>query len=315
MVIPVYNSEETIENVVYRIKNTFDTLKELFEFEVILVNDCSKDKSLQVCKEICEKMKNVKLISFAKNFGQHHAVIAGFRFVTGEYIICLDDDLQIPPEEIPKLIEKLEEKDYDVVFAKYKFKKHSKYRNLGSMINDAMANYLIKKPKHVTMNSFFIAKRFVINEIIKYDNPYPYIGGLLFRVTQNIGSVLVKHRERIEGTSNYNFKKLLSLWLNGFTSFSIKPLRISSLAGMIISALSFLWIVFIVTKKLLFPNIQLGWTSLMVGISFIGGVQLMGIGLLGEYVGRIYLSINKTPQYVVKEMYNISGNEYDENYK
>jgi undecaprenyl-phosphate 4-deoxy-4-formamido-L-arabinose transferase len=191
------------------------------------------------------------------------------------------------------------------VYAQYKSKKHSLYRNAGSKLNSAMAEHLINKPSHVEMTSYFIARKFVIDEVVKYDSPYPYMAGLVFRVTQNIGGVYVEHRERQNGKSNYNFKKLVSLWFNGFTNFSVKPLRAASFMGFLFSITGFLTILFFILRKILDPNVPLGWTSTIVLIMFFGGIQLICIGLLGEYVGRVYLSINKTPQYVIKETQNI----------
>lgn len=301
--IPVYNSEKTISLVVEEIENAVLALNVKYGYEIVLVNDYSKDNSLEVCKRLCDIKPFIKLISFSRNFGQHHALMAGLRETTGEYIIILDDDLQTPPGEIYKLINTLEE-GYDVVFAQYVLKKQSFLRNAGSKINSIMANILINKPKNIDLSSFVILRRYVANEILKYDNPYPYLAGLIFRVTTNIGGVAVEHRERQSGRSNYNFRKLMSLWLNGFTNFSVKPLRVSSMIGCLFSIAAFLFILALVVKKILSPQVQMGWTSVVVSIMFFGGIQLISLGLVGEYVGRIFLSINKTPQYVVKEYYN-----------
>lgn len=307
VLIPVYNSEGTIAEVVKRIQSVVVNLDKKYEYEIILINDYSKDNTLDVCRELCENNKNIRLISFSKNFGQHHALMAGFKNAIGDYIICLDDDLQTPPEEINKLINCLEEGNYDVVYARYNIKNHSKFRNFGSYINGVMATHLINKPKDIYLGSFFICRKFIVEEIKKYDNPYPYIGGLIFRATQNIGSVVVEHRERKTGKSNYNISKLLSLWFNGFTNFSVKPLRISSLLGILLSCISFIFMIIVLIRKLINPEIQMGWTSLMVGIVFFGGIQLISIGLLGEYIGRIFLCINKSPQFVIKESMNLEN--------
>jgi len=311
IVIPVYNSEETIEKVVNEIEIAVSKLNSKYELEIILVNDYSKDNSLQVCKNICKHKPFVKLISFSKNFGQHNAVIAGIKMTSGDYIMSMDDDFQTPPCEMGKLIDELERNNYDVVFAEYITKNKSIFRVFGSFMNDKMANILAEKPKNKTIKSYFIIKRYIANEIIKYNHAYPYIAGLIFRVTQNVGNVLIEHRDRKIGKSNYTFKKLLQLWFNGFTSFSIKPLRISSIFGLFLSIIGFLYSLTIIIRKIINPEIPAGWTTIMAAVMFFGGVQLLSIGLLGEYIGRTFLSINKKPQYVIKEEYNFKGEKSD----
>lgn len=311
VVIPVYNCEKSIKKVVDEAIIELGKLDRIEDFNIVLVNDFSKDNSLNVCKEISRTNPNVSVISFSKNFGQHNALIAGLTQVKGDYVICMDDDLQTHPSEIRKLLNELITCDYDVVYAKYSSKQHSYLRNVASDANDIMAKWLINEPKHIKVTSFFIAKKFVVDEVIKYQNPYPYLSGLIFRVTQNIGSVEVVHYKRNLGKSNYSFAKLILLSLNGFTNFSIKPLRIASLSGFIFAFASFLVSLLLVIKKLMDPNLQVGWTSIMLVCIFFGGLQLMSIGLLGEYIGRIYLSINGTPQYVIKETYNMPVRESD----
>lgn len=302
-VVPVYNSEKTLETLVEKIDLAVEKLEENYVHEIILVNDYSKDNSLELCRKLNRKFAHVKYLSFSKNFGQPHALIAGFNHVKGDYIICLDDDLQTPPEEINKLISKLEEGAYDVVYGKYNSKKHSLFRNFGSYTNQKMARCLINMPENINTTSFFIARRFVIDEVVKYDKHYPHIPGLIFRITNNIANVLVEHKNREYGKSNYNMRKLIKLWFYGFTNFSVKPLRLSSFFGMVLSGMSFFMVVFLTIRKLMNPQVQLGWTSLMIMITFFGGIQLLSIGLLGEYVGRIFMSINKSPQYVIKERF------------
>lgn len=302
VVIPVYNSENSISEV------TNGIIKELenrYEFEIVLVNDNSRDNSLKVCKDLCDKYPFVKLISLSKNFGQHNALMAGFNYANGNYLIGMDDDMQNPPSEIPKLIEAIETGNYDVVFSKYAKLKESVPRKLGSKINDFMANQLADKPKDLYITSFYILKSFVKDEIINYKGSYPYIGGLILRATKNIGTVEINHQKREAGKSNYSIKKLLQLWINGFTGFSVKPLRIASVIGLTFSLISFIYIIAIIINKLRYPESSIGWTSTMAAIMFFGGLQLCFTGIIGEYIGRIFLSINSKPQYVVKEEINI----------
>jgi undecaprenyl-phosphate 4-deoxy-4-formamido-L-arabinose transferase len=315
VVIPVYNSEKTIEEVINEIEIAVFKLNSKYDLEIILVNDYSKDNSLQICKNICKHKSFVKLISFSKNFGQHNALMAGIKIASGNYIIFMDDDLQTPPDEMSKLIDELEKNNYDVVFAKYKTENKSIFRVFGSFVNDKMANILAEKPKNITINSYFIMKKYIANEIIKYNHAYPYIGGLIFRVTQNVGNILIEHRDRKIGKSNYTLKKLLQLWFNGFTNFSVKPLRISSIFGLFLSITGFIYLLIIIIRKINNPGIPAGWTSIIAAIIFFGGIQLLSIGLIGEYIGRMFLSINEKPQYVIKETFNIDkDNKNNKNY-
>ena len=310
-VIPVYNSEQTIADVVRGIEQTARTLSE-YNIEVILVNDYSRDNSWAELKRLAHEKSFVKSFCLSKNYGQSNAIMAGFNHVTGDYVICLDDDMQTPPEEFPKLLQSLIENDFDVVFGHYGAKKHAAWRNLGSKFNNLMARSLTGMPVNVYPSSYFCVRRYVVDEVIKYKNPYPYLGGLFFRVTINVGNCEINHRQREIGKSNYSMKKLITLWLNGFTSFSVKPLRIASFMGFIITAISFIAAIILITLKLIDPaSIQAGWTSTLVIILLVGGIQLIFIGLLGEYIGRSYLCLNKTPQYVIRE--SITGVKDEDN--
>jgi undecaprenyl-phosphate 4-deoxy-4-formamido-L-arabinose transferase len=309
IVIPVYNSSKTIEKVIEEIEQAMSKILQIDKFEIVLVNDNSRDNSLEICKSLSAQKTYVKVISLSRNFGQHNALMAGLGVVEGDYIICMDDDLQTPAYEFKTLIDALEEGNYDIVYGRYEHKKHSRFRNLGTEINYLMATNLIDQPREIQVTSLFVMKRFIVDEIIKYENPYPYLSGLIFRVTKNIGNVVVEHRERKVGKSNYNLSKLIKLWLNGFTNFSVKPLRISAILGMFFSLISFIFMIYLIIRKLIDPEMQIGYTSTMVVIVFFGALQLLTVGLLGEYIGRIFMCINKSPQYVVKETYNINKKE------
>ena len=310
-VIPCYRSEHTIGKVVDKIENT---IRKDDECEIILVNDCSPDDTFETIRGLCEKWDNVKGISLAKNFGQHAALMAGFRHVTGGVVVCLDDDGQTPPEEVYKLLDKLDE-NTDVVYAEYEQKKHSIFRNMGSKINSKMTEYLIGKPKNLFVSSYFAARRYIIDEIIKYENPYPYVIGLILRATKNIKNAKVNHHAREEGQSGYSFKKLIRLWLNGFTAFSVKPLRIATALGLVFAFLGFAYAIYTVINKFINPNVPVGWSSMMAAFMVIGGCILFMLGLIGEYIGRIYISINNSPQYVIRDVigYEGEGNEKDRN--
>lgn len=305
IVIPCYQSEETIENVIGEI---IDTVKRdgRYDYEIICVNDYSGDHTFQVLKKIALNPK-VKVIDFSRNFGQHAALMAGFHYVTGEIVICMDDDGQNPPEEMFKLIDKLEE-GYDLVSAKYSKKRHSLYRRIGTKISFGMSSYLIGKPKDIDLNSYYVFKRYIVDEVIKYTNPYPFVHGLILRITRNMANVEIEHRERKSGQSGYNLRKLFSLWMNGFTAFSEKPLRIASLMGCTCS----FWFSFgivIIIRKLIHPDILVGYSSMMAILLFLSGMIMLFLGLLGEYIGRIYISINNAPQYAIRNTININDRE------
>ena len=298
-VIPCYYSEKTLREVVENVIQEF----EKDEIELVLVNDGSKDNTMGVINELCNEYSFIKGVNLSKNFGQDGARMAGYKYCTGDYIVSLDDDGQNPPKEAHKLIAKLNE-GYEVVFGKYIVKKHSKFKNFGSKVNDKMANIIIGKPKDIRLCSYFAMTKFVAKEIIKYEGAFPYVWGLILRTTDNICNEIIEHREREVGESTYTFSKLLGLWLNGFTAFSVKPLRIASLSGVIFSILGFIFAIYIVISKIMFGIATGGWTSLMSVVLIMGGILLIMLGLLGEYVGRIYLNENKAPKYIVKEMIN-----------
>lgn len=309
-VIPCYCSEKTIESVVSDIETLSKEHTSCSDYEVILVNDCSKDGTFDVIRKLCEKDNRIIGIDMAKNFGQHAALMAGFNQCKGDVVVCLDDDGQTPPSQAYKLIDALDK--WDVVFASYAEKKHSAFRNFGSSVNSAMLEYMLEKPKELKVTSYFAAKRYVIDEIKKYTNAFPYVTGLLLRTTNKIGNVEVEHRSREVGTSGYSFKKLLALWINGFTAFSVKPLRISSYLGLVASCFGLIYAVWAIINKFINPDVPLGWTTMIVVSLILGGMILFVLGMIGEYIGRIYISLNNSPQYVMRE---IIGNNTDNDTK
>jgi undecaprenyl-phosphate 4-deoxy-4-formamido-L-arabinose transferase len=300
-IIPCYRSENTISAVVDEIRSTFLNRSE-YQCEIILIDDCSPDGVYRVIEALAKEDQNIHGISLAKNFGQHNALMAGMRTCKGDIIVCLDDDGQTPANEIFNLIDALDEST-DVVYASYLHgqKKHSFFRNLGSRANDWMLRVLLSKPRSIEITSFFAAKRYVINEACQCDNPFPYAIGLVLRSTNKIKNVDVVHRSRNSGQSGYTFKKLVGLWLNGFTAFSVVPLRIATAMGFVFSVLGFAYAIFIVIKKLVVPSVPVGYSSMMAVMIVIGGVLMLLLGMLGEYVGRIYMSINRNPQYVIRK--------------
>ena len=298
-VIPCYRSAKTIGKVVAELDTTMRQLS-CDTYEIVLVNDCSPDDTFEAIRSLCAQRSDICGINLARNFGQHAALMAGFRYTHGEVVVCLDDDGQTPADEVGKLLSGIEE-GYDVVYAKYTHKQHSGFRNFGSKINELMTRVMLGKPKELYLSSYFAARRFVIDEILRYTNPYPYVIGLVLRTTKNITNVEVTHREREAGVSGYTLGKLLGLWFNGFTAFSIKPLRIATAMGCMTACGGFLYGIYTVLKKFINPNVPIGFSALMAALVFIGGMIMLMLGLIGEYIGRIYISLNNSPQYVIKE--------------
>ncbi|MCR5119565.1 MAG: glycosyltransferase family 2 protein [Lachnospiraceae bacterium] len=298
-VIPCYRSEQTIEGVVAEIKETMAKLQDK-SWELVLVNDCSPDDTMSVIRKLCSENDNITGIDFARNFGQHSALMAGMRETKGDVVICLDDDGQTPPSECPKLLKALED-GADAAYAKYGNKKHSPFRNFGSYVNEKMAEFMLDKPKELHLSSYFAAKRFVIDEMLRYENSYPYIMGLVLRATRNIVNVQVEHRSRTVGESGYSLGKLLGLWMNGFTSFSVKPLRIATMLGVFFALTGFIYGIVIIIQHFILPDRVVGFASIISLIAFFGGMVMIMLGLIGEYIGRIYICMNASPQYVIKE--------------
>lgn len=315
-VIPCYRSQDTLGKVVAEIDGKMQEMKE-YTYEIVLVNDCSPDDTLGTVRKLCQERAAGngmrKGISFARNFGQHSALMAGLRASTGDYVVCLDDDGQTPADEVDKLIAKLEE-GYDAVYAKYEHKQHSTFRNLGSKVNELMTRVMLGKPKELYISSYFAVRRFVVEDMIRYQNSYPYVIGLVLRATKSITNVAVKHREREVGNSGYTIKKLLGLWFNGFTAFSVKPLRIATALGGFSAAMGFLYGIYTIIKRFVNPDVPMGFSSTMAAIVFFGGMIMLMLGMIGEYIGRIYISLNNSPQYVIREKMNFEEENRETGY-
>lgn len=308
-VIPCYRSSQTLPGVIQEIKDTMKTLKN-YEYEIVLVNDSSPDDTFCVITGLCRENDNITGINLAKNFGQHAALMAGFHYVKGDVVVCLDDDGQTPACEVGRLLAGIEE-GADVVYAKYNHKHHSGFRNFGSHVNEVMTRIMLGKPKDLYVSSYFAAKRFVVDEMIRYEYAYPYVIGLVLRTTKNIVNVEIDHRDRQAGESGYTLKKLLGLWFNGFTAFSVKPLRIATVTGLICALCGFAYGIYTIIKKIFIqpPDLVIGFSALMSVIVFMGGMLMLMLGLVGEYMGRMYVSMNNSPQYVIRE---IVGNGKEE---
>jgi undecaprenyl-phosphate 4-deoxy-4-formamido-L-arabinose transferase len=303
VIIPVYNSQSTIVKLIQSC--TEELLSEFPQLEFVLVNDGSKDRSHDAILELLDSDIGctITYMNLSRNFGEHNAVMCGLKHCSGDNAVIIDDDFQNPPGEIAKLVARLED-GYDVIYSYYEKKKHSAFRNLGSKFNDKVASLILNKPGGLYLSSFKALNRFTIDAICDYDGPYPYIDGLILRSTRLIDTQLCEHDARTEGESNYTLKKLVSLWLNMFTSFSILPLRLASYAGLAMSVIGFaLALFFIISWSLggiLTEGVPKGWASLIVSITIFSGIQLLVLGMAGEYIGRIFLTQNKQPQFMVR---------------
>jgi glycosyltransferase involved in cell wall biosynthesis len=299
IVIPVYNGARSIGPLVDRLVDIVCDNA----LQIVLVNDGSLDDSDGVCRCLYGRFpKTVTYVKLAKNFGEHNAVMAGLQRARGDYVVIMDDDFQNPPEEVSRLIEHACAYRYDVVYTYYRRKQHHWLRNLGSTVNHHVANIMLDKPPDLYLSSFKCLSRFTVDEILKYPGPFPYIDGLALRATRNIGKLEVRHEARRQGRSNYTLRKLIRLWLNMFVNFSVMPLRVSTFMGFAFSIFGLLLGVWVFIEKMIRPDVPVGWSSVMVAIFLFSGAQLVMLGLMGEYLGRLFLSSNQTPQFVVREV-------------
>lgn len=300
IVVPAYRSEKTLASLVAAIEAAIGGR---YALELILVNDRSPDRSWAVASELARTHSWVRAVNLRKNVGQHMAIFAGLRECRGRVIVTMDDDLQHAPSDIPTLVDALDA-DHDVCYGTFTGRKHAAWKILGSRFNDLVATWLLEKPKGLYLSPFKAFKRGVRDEVVQFRGPAIYLDGLILSATSRITTRSVGHHAREDGTSGYSLKKSISLWLKMATSFSVAPLRMASLTGMVISAIGFIFAAFITIHKLLDPSIAVGWSSLIVAILIMGGVQLLALGAIGEYVGRILLNFTTPTQYAIAERVN-----------
>jgi undecaprenyl-phosphate 4-deoxy-4-formamido-L-arabinose transferase len=306
VVVPVYNSEKTIGALVTRMDGELRD----YDHDFVLIDDGSFDGSYSICRTLAENDPRIKFLHFFRNFGQLNAILAGLRAARGDVIVVMDDDLQNPPEEVHKLLAPIGH-GYDFVFGTPCGRmKQSPARRLGSYLNLKMSEFLFHKPRGLYASSYYALTAALAREVVKYEGPYPYISGLIFRTSSNGCSVPVEHRWRENGRSNYTLRKLVGLWLRGLMNFSIVPLRIAALVGLAAAVMGGVFCIFIILHKLMdWDSIKEGRTSIIGAIVFCSGVQLLCLGVLGEYIGRIYLLLNKKPQYTIKEAFNCAPSD------
>lgn len=297
-VIPLYFSAETIGDVVRQIEE----LNVEGGHEIVLVNDGSTDRTGAVCRELVRQARvPIVLVEHARNYGEHNAVLTGWRHARGAHIVNLDDDGQNPPAEAVRLWQEARSTGLDVVFGHYVEKQHSGWRNVGSWFTNRMTDWALDKPHGFYLSSFRCVSAFVAQEVVRYAGPYPYIDGLLLQVTQRIGSISVRHEARRAGRSTYTLRRLIRLWLSAWVNFSVLPLRVATVIGFVLAAagivalasVAWLWL------EQRGPGFGFGW--LMAALLIFSGTQLVLLGLIGEYVGRMFLTVNQRPQSVVRE--------------
>jgi undecaprenyl-phosphate 4-deoxy-4-formamido-L-arabinose transferase len=298
-VIPLYKSADTIAAVVREI----EALRIEGGHEIILVNDGSGDETGDVCRELVARSRvPITYIEHARNYGEHNAVLTGWRHARGAHIVNLDDDGQNPPAEAVRLWEEARRTGLDVVFGHYVEKQHSLWRNLGSGLTNRMTNWALDKPHGFYLSSFRCVTMFVAQQVIGYAGPYPYIDGLILQVTQRIGSISVRHEPRHAGDSTYTLRRLIRLWLSAWVNFSVLPLRVATVLGLLLAfaGLAALVVVFVMWLRDVGPEHGFGW--IMAALLVFSGTQLVLLGLIGEYIGRMFLAVNQRPQSVVREI-------------
>ena len=296
IVIPTFNAEHNISRLCKELLKIFNK----FKIQIIIINDCSTDKTHEECLNLIKEHHNeLTYIKLSKNVGEHNAVMAGLKYSLGDWIIIMDDDFQNPPSEALKLLNYSLSHQFDVVYGNYKKKKHNFFRNTISKINDLTANYILNKPKGLYLSSFKAINKKTVKKISNYYGPFPYIDGLIISLTSNISSIETQHDERKTGKSGYSFIKLLKLYGNMATNFSTVPIHICSVIGLIIALLSGLYAIITIIEKIINPSLAIGYTSVFIAIIFFSGVQLIFMGLLGEYIGKVLKNVNKEPQYSI----------------
>lgn len=308
IVIPVYGSEQILPQLINRLQSVLESSCDIRSYEVILVNDCSPDCAWQVISELSCTRSWLKGITLRKNAGQHNALLTGLRFSTGRFIIMMDDDLQHDPQDIKKILQKLRE-GYDVCYSRFRNRQHALWKRAGSAFNDAVAQHLLRKPKGLYLSPFKGIVRGIRDEVVRFSGPHVYLDGLILSATNNIASIELYHHERPDGKSGYSLRKSISLWLKMATSFSIAPLRLASLLGLMFSGFGFLAAVALVIQRFTVNAMPVGWSSLIVSVLILGGIQLLALGIIGEYIGRVLLHVNGRPQAVIGSTINLGRSE------
>jgi glycosyltransferase involved in cell wall biosynthesis len=297
LVIPLYRSAATIGSLVREI----EALAVKGGHELVLVNDGSDDTTGAVCRELLPTVRiPVTYVEHARNYGEHNAVLTGYRHARGDFVVNLDDDGQNPPSEAPRLWQQASEGGLDVVYGVYSSKKHTAFRNLGSWLTNRLTDCLLEKPKGLYLSSFRCVSSLVAREVAAHAGPFPYIDGLILQVTQNIGVLQVRHASRQTGRSGYTLRRLLRLWLSTFVNFSVMPLRLATFLGLAMAGAGLAGLALVFYWWITGRGPDHGWGMLMGSLLVFSGTQLVMLGLIGEYIGRMFLTVNGRPQSVVR---------------
>ena len=301
VVVPVYNSEHTLQELYTRLEKVFrETIKE--EFELILVDDGSRDRSFAVMQALREKDPRVKIIQMARNFGQHPALLCGFAHAKGEFIVTMDDDLQHQPEELPKMINVMKERDdVDVIIASYEGRKHNLIRKLGTKLSVWATSKMLGKDPNLQITSYRLIRRFLVEAMLKTNTYLPQIGNLLIRSSNRIINVPVQHADRAYGKSGYSFKRLLKDLIYDITTHTAFPLLLVRNIGIASFLVSMVMAVYFLVRYFAFGVSVEGWTSLMMVMLAFFGLTLLSIGIIGIYLMNILNEAKKMPHYVIRQ--------------
>ncbi len=301
--IPCYRSKDTIATVVSEVKKEI-LKREGNDYQFVLVNDCSPDDTFESIRALCKDDPKIVGVSLSRNYGQEAATLAALPYVDGDVCVFMDDDGQHPAGEIYKLIDKISE-GYDLVYGRFSEKHHSFFKKLASKMHGAISEFNGTKVKGIALSSYFALSKFCAKQLIQYKSPFVSRGGYMMEVTMKVANVdITEHRDRISGASGYTMRKLISMWMSSFTNFTMKPLRFATAAGGLIAFAGFAYGIYLIIRKLIMPDVALGFTSIMAVMLFLGGMIMIMLGLLGEYIGRTYMTISSMPQYVVREQLN-----------
>jgi undecaprenyl-phosphate 4-deoxy-4-formamido-L-arabinose transferase len=305
IIIPVYNAEQSLPGLIEGIARTMDGV-----YEIIAVNDYSRDTSLRVLRELASRYSCLRIVDLAKNVGQENAITAGFSMIRYDRVVCMDDDLQHDPADIPKLLAALEEQDLDLVFARFTEIGNGPLRRMGTWLNDVMMNVTVRKPRGLAVSSFLAMRRFVADQAAEYAGPHPYLAGQYFCLTDHVGNVdLVQHLRPFQ-QSNYRLPKLLGMWVSGLVRFSLAPLRLLLWIGLALLMVVGILTITLIINRLKYGNqVPLGWTSLMIVVLLIASFQMLALGLMGEYIGRALMTATRYPRYCIRSRYNFDGSD------
>jgi glycosyltransferase involved in cell wall biosynthesis len=305
IVIPVYNSEDCLLELNTQIEKAFVDFP---SYELILINDRSKDTSWEKIVEVCEKNKNALGVTLRKNAGQDNAIMAGLRIAKGQFITIMDDDLQHSPNDILKLYDECL-KGYDICYALFPAKKQKLWKNIGSWLNGKLSEKLLSKPKDIYLSPFKVFRKEIAEEMVKYTGPYPYIDALILSITNNITQIPIEHHSRYKGHSNFNLLRSISVFFKHATGYSIYPLRLAVYLGFACASFAFIFGIYFLYDYFATGNKVEGWISTILLILLFGGAILISLGIIGEYVGRIFLTINNKPQYTIEKVTKKSTGE------